>query len=278
MARRVAVVSGAAGGLGAATVRALAGRGWRVFAGDLEPTAVPSDDGIVAVRLDVTDPLTVEGLRERVREEEGGVDAVVNFAGVLAVGSLVEIAESDMIRVLDVNVLGTWRVNRALFPLVRERRGRIVNISSETGWQTGMPFNGPYAMSKHAIECYSDALRRELALLGVPVVKIQPGPFRTSMTGGIERRFTAAAEASAYFGPVLRRMLPMLAREQARASDPAELAKVVVEACEARRPRRVYSVRPDPTRRVLSWLPDGVVDRILRVALGASTGSRRSSG
>ncbi|MEO0600923.1 MAG: SDR family NAD(P)-dependent oxidoreductase, partial [Myxococcota bacterium] len=171
---------------------------------------------------------------------------------------------------LEVNVMGTFRVNRALFPLVKARGGRFVNISSETGWQTAMPFNGPYAMSKHAIEAYSDALRREMAMLGLPVVKIQPGPFRTSMVSGMHAHFAAAADHSTHFGALLRRMRRFLDREQARAHDPAVLARVVVKACEARRPRAAYSVRPEPTRRVLSWLPDGVVDRILKAALPRS--------
>jgi NAD(P)-dependent dehydrogenase (short-subunit alcohol dehydrogenase family) len=78
---------------------------------------------------------------------------------------MVEMDEAVMKRVLDVNVMGTFRVNKAFFPLIKARRGRILNISSETGWQSGGPFDGAYASSKHCIEAYSDSLRRELALL-----------------------------------------------------------------------------------------------------------------
>ncbi|MEM6928536.1 MAG: SDR family NAD(P)-dependent oxidoreductase [Myxococcota bacterium] len=270
MTSKVAVITGAAGGLGAASVGALAARGWRVFAADLDPDAVELREGVVPCRVDVTDVASVARLCDDVQDAVDGVDAVVSFAGILAVGSLVEIEEAEFARVLEVNVMGTFRVNRGLFPLVRARRGRFVTISSETGWQTAMPFNGPYAMSKHAIEAYSDALRREMALLGLHVVKIQPGPFRTAMVSGMQSRFTAAADHSTHFGGLLRRMLPFLVREQARAHDPSVLARVVVRACEARHPRVAYSVRPEPTRRVLSWLPDGVVDRILKAALPRS--------
>src|SRR5699024_11538306 len=62
--------------------------------------------------------------------------------------------------------------------------------SSETGPQHGMPMNGPYAMSKHAVEAYADSLRRELMFLGIDVVLVQPGPFRTGMTASIRRRFS----------------------------------------------------------------------------------------
>lgn len=263
MRDKTVVVTGAGGGLGAATATALADRGWQVFGGDLDPAAVPVHDRVTPVSLDVTDSSSVAVLRDTIAAATDGIDAVVNFAGVLAVGSLVELSEAEFVRVFDVNVLGTFRVNRALFALVHARRGRLVNISSETGWQTPMPFNGAYAASKHAIEAYSDALRRELALLGMPVIKIQPGPFKTDMVSSIEDRFDRAATASRYFEPVLRGMMAYLAAEQARANDPRALAEVVVQACEARSPRAAYSVRPDPSRRLLQWMPDRWVDGLL---------------
>jgi NAD(P)-dependent dehydrogenase (short-subunit alcohol dehydrogenase family) len=210
---RSVVITGAAGGLGAAACALLADHGWRVFAADLPGEAldaVAERSSVVAVPLDVTDPASVAALAETVADhlagESGasggppGLQGVVNFAGILEVGSVIEVPPAVAERVLAVNVLGTYRVNQALFPLLLAGRGRIVNISSETGWQSGGPFNGVYAMTKHAIEAYSDSLRRELMLLDIPVVKVQPGPFRTSMVHSIEDRFERAARASTHFG------------------------------------------------------------------------------
>jgi NAD(P)-dependent dehydrogenase (short-subunit alcohol dehydrogenase family) len=270
MTTKTVFITGAGGGLGASASRYLAVRGWRVFAADSDEAAlraVAATPGITPVTLDVTDAASVEGARTAVAVACDGLDAVVNFAGILAVGSVIEIDSEAVRRVLDVNVMGTVRVNRALFPLVLARKGRIVNISSETGWQSGMPFNGPYAMSKHAIEAYSDSLRRELVFLGVPVIKIQPGPFRTAMVAGIERSFTRAAEASIYFKDMLTRIMHVAVREQAKAHDPAILAEVVYEALTARRPRPAYSVRPDRQRVALNFLPARVADALLKVAL-----------
>jgi NAD(P)-dependent dehydrogenase (short-subunit alcohol dehydrogenase family) len=270
MANRTVFVTGAAGGLGASTSRYLAERGWRVFAADLDESAlqeIAKDPGITPVLLDVTDPTSVEAARASVAAACDGLDAVVNFAGILGVGSLVEIDAEAVRRVLDVNVMGTVRVNRALFPLVLARRGRIVNISSETGWQSGMPFNGPYAMSKHAIEAYTDALRRELMFVGVSVIKIQPGPFRTAMVAGIEKSFTRATEASTYFKAMLTRIMHLAVKEQDKAHDPALLAAVVHEALTSRHPRAAYSVKPDPGRTMLNLLPTRAADALLKRAL-----------
>lgn len=265
---RTVLVTGAAGGLGRATAEHLASRGWQVVAADLPGPALESLaglPGITPVPLDVTDPGSVADVAAGLPEE--GIDAVATFAGVLRVGSMAEIAEEDLHLVLDVNVLGTYRVVRAVFDRLVARRGRIVVVSSETGWQTAAPFNGAYAMSKHAIEAYGDALRREAALRGVTVVKLQPGPFRTSMVGGIEQAFAAAGAASTHFGPLLARLAPRAAREARNASDPEVLARVVHEALTASRPKAAYSVRPARMRSALERLPVRAVDRLIVGAL-----------
>jgi len=166
---RTALITGAGGGLGAATARLFADRGWRVLAADLrEPAASP---GIVPLRVDVTDAASVAALAEAVdTNAPEGLGAVVSFAGIMLVGALVDVGEEDLRRILDVNVLGTYRVNRAVYGALVRGRGRVVTVSSETGWQSALMLNGPYAMSKHAIEAYSDALRRELMFRGIPVI------------------------------------------------------------------------------------------------------------
>jgi len=270
--RKTVFITGAAGGLGASTTRYLAERDWQVFAADFDEEAlrrIGKEPNVTAIALDVTDSSSIEVARAVVADACDGLDGVVNFAGILAVGSVIEVDAETIRHVLDVNVMGTVRVNQALFPLVLARKGRIVNISSETGWQSGMPFNGVYAMSKHAIEAYSDSLRRELMFLDVPVIKIQPGPFRTAMVDGIERSFTRAAEASNHFKDLLTRIKHMTLREQANAHDPALLAEVVHTALTSQYPRIAYSVKPDPQRVALNLLPAWALDPLLKLALRA---------
>jgi NAD(P)-dependent dehydrogenase (short-subunit alcohol dehydrogenase family) len=274
---RSVVITGAAGGLGAAACALLADHGWRVFAADLAGgalDAVGERSAVVAVPLDVTDPDSVAALASAVGEhlrdgpgEVPGLQGVVNFAGILEVGSVIEVPPAVAERALAVNVLGTYRVNQALFPLLLAGRGRIVNISSETGWQSGGPFNGVYAMTKHAIEAYSDSLRRELRLLDIPVVKVQPGPFRTSMVHSIEDRFERAARGSTHFGAVLRRVGRLGAAEEGKAHPPEELAVVVEEALTAARPRAAYSVHPAPSRVAFERIPTRLGDRLLDAVL-----------
>lgn len=268
--RKTVFITGAAGGLGASTARYLAERDWLVFAADYDAKALKEledEPNIHPLQLDVTDAASCEAARRNVAAVCRGLDGIVNFAGILAVGSLVEIDPETVRRVLEVNVMGTVRVNHALFRHVLACKGRIVNISSETGWQSAMPFNGPYAMSKHAIEAYSDALRRELMFLDIPVIKIQPGPFRTGMVASIEQNFDRVTKSSKYFKGLLNGLKQATLKEQGKAHDPRVLARVVHSALTDRWPRAAYSVKPDPQRAALNRLPEWSIDTVLKTML-----------
>jgi NAD(P)-dependent dehydrogenase (short-subunit alcohol dehydrogenase family) len=265
---RSVVITGAAGGLGSATVRRLADRGWTIYAADLDSPALHAlaGEAVTPIAVDVTDEVSVAALADRVAAGTPELAAVVNFAGILGVGPLVEIAPSDFRRVLDVNVVGTFHVNRALFPLLHAGKGRIVLLSSETGWQPSMPFNGPYAMSKHAIEAYGDSLRRELMMLGVPVVKIQPGAFRTGMVESIMGRFATLADESSYFAKPLRLAQKRIPQEERRAGDPADLAALIERVLTVSKPRPAYRIHTNPQAAALAKLPTRLVDRLLLAA------------
>lgn len=263
---RDVLVTGATGGLGAATCRRLVAAGWRVFAADLVPPA--AGPGVVPVQVDVTDDASVERALAEITAQSDGLAGVVTFAGILRVGALLDVDAELLRQVLDVNLLGTHRVVRAAFDLLQRGRGRVVLISSETGIQSGAPFNGPYAISKHAVEAYGDSLRRELMFLGVPVVKVQPGPFRTDMVASILGQYEKAAAGSTHYRELLDVLLARLPAEQAKAHDPALLAEVVERALTASSWRAGYPVRPDKARTVLDWLPPRAADLVLRLAIG----------
>lgn len=270
MSQKTAFITGGAGGLGSATTDYLVEHGWHVFAADFDKKLLANMENkqnITPVFIDVMDMASVEAALEVVKKSVDGLDAIINFAGILAVGSMVDIEEATMNRVLNVNVMGTFRVNRVFFPMVNERKGRIVNISSEVGWQSGAPFNGAYACSKHAVEAYSDSLRRELALLDVSVIKIQPGPFKTEMVGSIGSNFAKAIEATSYFKEVLTRMKGMAIRAGGKGSDPTLLASVIHEALTTKSPKPAYSVKPDPMRSMLEYIPTRSADTLLKKVL-----------
>ena len=266
-----AFITGGAGGLGRALVDLLASKGWQVLVADCDKRGLASlagKPGITTFEIDVTRSDSVQAVFGQVCKLTPSLDAVVNFAGILRVGAMVEMDETLVKQVLDINLLGTWRVNKIFFPLLK--KGRIVNISSETGWHTAAPFNGAYAMSKYGIEAYSDALRRELSIFNIPVIKIQPGPFKTAMVASTVGGFDQAANTSNYYPKQLRYFGKLVNQANQKAHDPALLAAVIYEALTVAHPKTAYSVKADPGRSFLEWLPlrwaDNLFKKILQSA------------
>ena len=260
--------TGAGGGLGSACARVLGDAGWTVLAADIHLAAL--DDlkeapRVIPLAVDVTDQASIDLAVETVRQTTDKLDAIVNFAGIHAMASMVEgdIVET-MNRMIGVNVMGMVRVNRAFFELLRPG-GRIVNCSSECGYMKAQPFNGLYAATKYAVEAYTDSLRRELLSQDIKVVKIQPGSFQTGLLSDAETSFEKLLSITSHYQRVLTKMKPMMMRELKAANDPAILAKVLLRALESRSPRINYRVRNSRLMGLLELVPDSLLDAIYKV-------------
>jgi NAD(P)-dependent dehydrogenase (short-subunit alcohol dehydrogenase family) len=177
MDERVAIVSGAAGGLGAAIVQRLTADGFSVATCDLLPAAGSSLHG----ELDVTDRGAVAAFIARTEAELGPPEVVVTAAGVQRTGASEAVDEGDWKLVLDVNLTGTWNVIQAALAGMLERgAGRIVTISSEVGL-AGLERYAAYAASKGGVIALTKALARELAPRGICVNSVAPGPIEAGM-------------------------------------------------------------------------------------------------
>ena len=268
--QRSALITGASGGVGKATTSLLIRHGWRVFAADItsgdQALSFPADR-FIPIHMDVTSRTSIMEAFQQISSQTEGLEAIIHMAGILRVGSLVEIPEDHLNRSLEINLMGTFRVNRQFLPLLRPCPGRIVLLSSETGTQTAAPFNGPYAISKHALEAYADALRRELSLLGIRVIKIQPGPIQTEMTRGGEYQFKEAAAASVHFKKALLKGTAYLPKVYQKACDPEIVASTIVKALESLRPRRGYRIKQDKLRNLLELIPGRWADMLIRKVL-----------
>lgn len=176
--RRV-LVTGASSGIGEATVRACAAAGARV-AGLARRTerleALAAEVGAAAVTADVADEASARAGVETAAAALGGLDAVVNNAGVLRVATLAEADPADWKRMLDVNVFGLLVVTQAALTHLRAAgRGDVVNMSSMSGRRVPNAAAGVYAGTKHAVHAISDGLRRELGADGIRVTVLAPG-------------------------------------------------------------------------------------------------------
>jgi NAD(P)-dependent dehydrogenase (short-subunit alcohol dehydrogenase family) len=276
--RGAVVVTGASTGIGEATTEHLRSLGFDVFAGVRkdEDAERARSNGLNAVKLDVTDPGSIESARAEVEAalDGGHLAGLVNNAGVAISGPIEFISPDELTRQLDINVVGQVRVTQAFMKLLRRDRGRVVNISS-IGGRLALPLVGPYAASKFALEAVSDSLRREVRSQGIEVVVVEPGAIKTPIWGkgnaaADAMLADAPAEAEQLYGDMIRALRAETVKiEEDRGLPPEEVAKVVGQALTARKPKTRYLVGRDAKMRaaMAKRLPDRVMDSLIGRAL-----------
>ncbi|WP_202935075.1 SDR family oxidoreductase [Halorussus amylolyticus] len=176
------LITGCSSGIGRETALAFLQDGWEVYATARNPADIEAlgEKGCNIATLDVTDEGDIERVVERMIDEEGRIDCLVNNAGYAQLGPVEDVSLESVEDQFDVNVFGPHRLARAVLPHMRERRtGRIVNVSSIAG-RLSVPGMGIYSGSKFAMEGITDALRPEAAEYGIDVVLVEPGPVNTA--------------------------------------------------------------------------------------------------
>jgi NAD(P)-dependent dehydrogenase (short-subunit alcohol dehydrogenase family) len=235
--------------------------GWRVFAGVRRAGEAP--DGTEEVLLDVTAADQIRAAAELVDR----LDGLVNNAGI-AISAPVEFVPPEELRhQLEVNLVGQVAVTQAFLPALRRAKGRIVFMSSIAG-RSALPFLGPYAASKHALEAVADSLRLELRPFGIHVSIVQPGSIKTAIWArSAQRAAELIAASDGELGDLYGERIAafrQIALERGAAGAPAEkVAKVVLEALTAERPHTRYLIGRDARLRAgFERLPDRLRDRI----------------
>jgi NADP-dependent 3-hydroxy acid dehydrogenase YdfG len=181
---RVAVITGASSGIGEATARTLAGDGYRValLARRLDRITALADDlgnGAIAIQADVTDRDSIVAAADRVRQELGGADVLVNNAGIMLLGPFDSHQRDDYRQMIEVNLLGAITTTEVFLDQLKDGGGDIINISSVAG-RTARAGNGVYAATKWGLNGWSESLRQEL-LPDVRVTLIEPGAVATEL-------------------------------------------------------------------------------------------------
>ncbi len=187
MTQETVLITGASSGIGLATARTFAERGWTVAATMRKPEtselAGALHDRIKTFRLDVTDARSVASAVAEIRGAFGRIDALVNNAGYGLIGLFEEMGEEQVRRQIDTNILGVMNVTRAVLPVMRQQKaGRIINVASVAG-RLSLPLYTLYCTSKWAVEGFSEALAFEVAQHGIQVKIIEPGAIKSEFFG-----------------------------------------------------------------------------------------------
>jgi NAD(P)-dependent dehydrogenase (short-subunit alcohol dehydrogenase family) len=279
--RGAMVITGASTGIGQACALQLDAHGFRVFAGvrrdeDAERLRGEGSDRLRPLKIDVTDQASIESAAAEVREAVGedGLAGLVNNAGVALPGPLEFIPIEEFRRQIDVNLVGQVATTQAFLPLLRKGHGRVVNIGS-IGGRVALPFLGPYAASKFAMEAVTDSLRRELRPWGIEVSIIEPGGTSTAIwERGVGAATTIQAklppQAHSLYGPAMERMTKVAAEIDRSGMPPSAVADVVERALTATKPKTRYLVGRDAKlrARLAKILPDRTFDRMIARAMG----------
>jgi NAD(P)-dependent dehydrogenase (short-subunit alcohol dehydrogenase family) len=275
--QELAIITGASTGIGAATARELARRGFHVLAGvrrDRDADAIRGP-GIEPLIIDITKPDHIRALATRVHGDAQGraVRALVNNAAVAVNAPVETFAIDEWRRLFEVNFFGHIAVTQTFLPALIRSKGRVVNISS-VGGKVAMATYGPYASTKFALEAVSDSLRREIAPFGVHVVVVEPGAVRTEMAGRAianahELASAMTPEQSQRYSGLVQAITAQTASFTKSGLPADAAAKVIAKAVTARKPRTRYTVGRDAAllTRLARILPDWILDLLFAAAL-----------
>lgn len=239
---------------------------------DAESLRAEASARLVPVELDVTEPAQIRAVVDLIERTVGGggLDGLVNNAGIAVLGPLETIPLGDFRRQVEVNLTAQVAVTQALLPSIRRGRGRIVFVSS-IGGRMALPFGGPYHAAKFGLEAVTDCLRQELRPWGIHVSAIEPGSIDTpiwergeQIADEVSARAPAAQEE--LYGTTIERFRSVVRRTAERGIGPDKVAAAIAHALGARRPRTRYVVGADARGQAFAAriLPDRAMDAVVR--------------
>jgi len=270
------LITGASTGIGRATALYLDRAGWRVFAGvrreeDADALREAGSERLAPLMLDVTDAAQIAAAAERIGADvgSGGLDGLVNNAGIAVPGPLETLPIEDFERQIEVNLTAHVAVTQAMLPAIRSARGRIVFITS-IGGLMAFPMFGAYHAAKFGLEAVGDVFRRELRPWGIEVAVVEPGSIATPIwergDEAVDGLAGRAREGHAdLYGEAIDSYREVARKTGARGIAPEKVAVKVEHALSARRPRTRYLVGADARGQAFAaWLlPDRLLDRLI---------------
>lgn len=246
------LITGAYGGMGRATAEALVAQGFRVFA--LDRTVGRSAEHLVPIEADVTSEESLKDAFHKVSEQTDSLYAILHFAGIYMLDSLVEMSDESFRRIFDINLRGAFLVNKTFLPLLKNG-SRILITTSELAPLDPLPFTGIYAVTKGALDKYAYSLGMELQLRGIFVSVLRAGAVDTGMLGVSTDALDRFCEQTELYTCNAERFKNIVARVEARRIPPEKIAKKAGNILKKRRPSFVYSINRNPLLLLLNLLP-----------------------
>jgi hypothetical protein len=264
--RKWVLITGASTGIGRATAEYLARHGFSVYGGirkEKDFQELARLNNITPINIDVTIEETIQNAFDYIKKQNTPLYALVNNAGIARAGPLMDLPIQELKEQFDVNLFGIHRVTKAFFPLLKETKGRIVMMSSDSGF-FATPFFGPYCASKFALEGYSDSLRREFLLCDMKVILIEAGRVTTPIWD--KGKKLLEREEKSLFTTFAKKMgKDAIKKGKTAGLPPIEVAKIIYKALTIKNPKLRYLIAPSTFKyRLIKILPDKWVDKMVK--------------
>ena len=258
------LVTGACGGMGKKAVALLKAQGFCVIG--LDKAVSESEDNAVYILADISDEDSVKRAFDKVKELTDELFAVIHFAGIYMLDSLVEIESESFERAFRVNLFGAFLVNKTFLPLL-QRNSRIIITTSELAPLDPLPFTGIYAVTKGALDKYAYSLRMELQILGIYVSVIRAGAVNTGMLGVSTDSLDSFCENTKLYRCNAKRFKNIVDNVESRSIQPEKIAQKTLKILRKKHPKFAYSINRNPLLLILNLLPKKLQLFIIRQVL-----------
>lgn len=258
------LVTGAAGGMGRATVDLLVKKGYRVVA--LDKVSCEARENVVPIALDLTDETSVKEAFERISSETRELCGILHLAGIYLLDSLVELSPDAFERAFSVNLGAAFLVNKTFLPLLQQG-AKIVHVTSELAVRDPLPFTGLYGVTKAALDRYAYSLRMELQLKEIPVSVLRAGAVDTGMISVSTAQLDTFCENTKLYSCNAKRFKKIVDSVEARRVPPEKVAKKLLRILAKKKPRFAYALNRNPLLILFDCLPKSLRFFLIRKIL-----------
>jgi len=256
------VITGAGGGLGSALSNTYADNGYQVFAGDILFSEQEVHPSIHQLELDITSKESILSFMEQVKRKTDKVDIMINNAGIAENFPLAETDPEQVLKMININSMGTLRMVHHFLPMLIKAKGRIITISSESIAIPGA-FQ-PYQVTKIALEGLHKTLRQELLIKGIRMISIRPGAINTKLLDGVKE---LKPHDYLIFKKEFDNFRIIAPRYIGKVLEPDIVARKIYRVSTKKRPAYVYRINHDPLRKVIAILPERLRDHLVKIRL-----------
>ncbi len=265
MERKFVLVTGAFGGMGKKVVENLVSSGYSVIA--LDKSVKEGTDNVYPIQVDISDEESVLSAFEKVNEITKSIYAIVHFAGIYMLDSLVEISSTDFEHIVKCNFFGAFLINKTFLPLLK-KGSKILITTSELAPLAPLPFTGLYGITKSALDKYAYSLRMELQLLGISVSVLRAGAVDTGMIDVSTTALDNFCTKTKLYSCNAKRFKSIVDKVEARKITPKKIAIKVEKILNKKRPKFAYKINRNPLLILLNLMPQKfqfwVIKKILK--------------